>query len=123
MTIAILNLMGTCFVRKQYVRIYFACTKRLFNLSREATFNVLNARQRVRCAVFPLKNKEFLFREVWPRDFYFDETQKSYQDVIPDVCCPTCPNEKCVHLSTNKNSSFYDCKKCKACSHVHNIPF
>ena len=42
---------------------------------------------------------------------------------IADVYCPTCRNEKIVHLSTNKTTSFYDCKKCKACCHVLNIPF
>ena len=40
---------------------------------------------------------------------------------IGDVYCPTCP--KCVFISTNKTTSFYDCKKCKACCHVLNIPF
>ena len=40
-----------------------------------------------------------------------EEAQKSTQDVIADVDCPTCPNEKCVYLLTNKNSSFCDCKK------------
>ena len=42
---------------------------------------------------------------------------------IGDVYCPTCKNEKCVYISTNKTTSFYDCKKCKACCHVLNIPF
>ena len=42
---------------------------------------------------------------------------------IRDVCCPTCRNEKCVYLSTNKTTSFYDCKKCKACCNVLNFPF
>ena len=37
--------------------------------------------------------------------------------------CPTCRNEKCVHISTRKTSSINDCKKCKACCHVLNIPF
>ena len=41
---------------------------------------------------------------------------------IGNVYCPTCRNEKCVYLSTNKTTSFYDCKKCKACCHVLNIP-
>ena len=40
---------------------------------------------------------------------------------IGDVYCPTCP--KCVYISTKKTTSFYDCKKCKACCHVLNIPF
>ena len=38
-----------------------------------------------------------------------------------DVYCPACP--KCVYISTNKTTSFYDCKKCKAWCHVLNIPF
>ena len=42
---------------------------------------------------------------------------------IGDVYCPTCRNEKCVYISTNKMNSFYDCKKCKACCLVLNIPF
>ena len=45
------------------------------------------------------------------------------QEIIGDVYCPTCRNEKCVYNSTNKMSSFYDCKKCKTCCHVLNIPF
>ena len=42
---------------------------------------------------------------------------------IGDVYCPTCRNEKCVYVSTNKTTSFYDCKKCKASCHVLKIPF
>ena len=42
---------------------------------------------------------------------------------IGDVFCPTCRNEKCVYISTNKTTSFYDCKKCKACCNVLNNPF
>ena len=41
---------------------------------------------------------------------------------IGNVYCPTCRNEPCVYISTNKITSFYDCKKCKACCHVLNIP-
>ena len=40
---------------------------------------------------------------------------------IGDEYCPTC--SKCVYISTNKTTSFYDCKKCKACCHVLNFPF
>ena len=45
------------------------------------------------------------------------------RETIGDVYCPTCRNEKCFYISTNKTTSFYDCKKCKACCHVLNIPF
>ena len=48
----------------------------------------------------------------------FELKQKSIHDVIGVVNCPTCPNKKCVHISTNKNSTICDCKMCKACSHV-----
>ena len=41
----------------------------------------------------------------------FQGTQKSIQDFSVDVYCPTCSNEKCVHLSSNKTSSFFDCKR------------
>ena len=44
-------------------------------------------------------------------------------ETIADVYCPTCRNGKSVYISTNKKTSFYDCKKCKACCHVLNIPF
>ena len=45
------------------------------------------------------------------------------EETIGDVYCPACRNEKCVDLSTNRTSSFYDCRKNKACSHVLNIHF
>ena len=44
------------------------------------------------------------------------------REAIGDVYCQTYRNEKCVYISTNKTTSFYDCKKCKACCHVLNIP-
>ena len=37
---------------------------------------------------------------------------------IGDVYCPTCRIEKSVYLSTNKTTSFFDCKKCKAACNV-----
>ena len=45
------------------------------------------------------------------------------QETIGDVYCPTSRNEKCVYISSNKTTSFDDCKKCKACCNVLNIPF
>ena len=49
--------------------------------------------------------------------------ENKVQETIGAVYCPTCRNEKCVYISTIKATSFYDCKKCKACYHVLNIPF
>ena len=54
------------------------------------------------------------------KDFCVDN---KVQETIGDVFCPTCRNENCVYISTNKTTSFYDCKKCKACCHVLNNPF
>ena len=45
------------------------------------------------------------------------------RETIVDVYCPTCRNGKCVYISRNKTTRFYDCKKCKACCNVLNIPF
>ena len=45
------------------------------------------------------------------------------RETIGDVYCPTCRNEKCVYISTNKTTRFYDCKKSKTCCNVSNIPF
>ena len=45
------------------------------------------------------------------------------RETIGDVFCPTCRNEKCVYISTYKTTGFYDCRKCKACCIVLNIPF
>ena len=49
--------------------------------------------------------------------------ENKVRETIGDVYCPTCRNEKWVYISTNETTSFYDCKKCKACCNVLNIPF
>ena len=36
--------------------------------------------------------------------------------------CPTCKNKKCFNMSTNKTSSFHDCKKCKTSCYMPNVP-
>ena len=45
------------------------------------------------------------------------------RETVGDVFCPKCRNEKCVFISTNKTTSFYGCKKCKACCNFLKIPF
>ena len=45
------------------------------------------------------------------------------RETIGVVYCRTGRIEKSVYISTNKTTSFYDCKKCKACCNVLNIPF
>ena len=69
------------------------------------------------------KQTNWFFLKFGQGIFIFEETQKSNQVVIGDVHCPTSPCGNCVHLSTNKTTNFYDCKKSKACSRVLKIPF
>ena len=45
------------------------------------------------------------------------------RETIGDMYSPTRRKEKCVYISTNKTTSFYHCKKWKACCNVLNIPF
>ena len=45
------------------------------------------------------------------------------RETIGEVYSPTCRNEMCVFISTKEGTSFYVCKKCKACCNVLNIPF
>ena len=45
------------------------------------------------------------------------------RETLREVHCRTCRNEKCVYNSTNKTTSFYDCKKCKACCNALKVPF
>ena len=52
------------------------------------------------------------------KEFYVDNIK-----TFGDVYCPTCRNEKCVYILTKETTSFYDCKKCRACCHVSNFPF
>ena len=54
------------------------------------------------------------------KDLYVDN---KVQKIVGDVYCPACKKGKCVYFSTNETSSFHDCKKCKTCCHVLNIPF
>ena len=58
--------------------------------------------------------------------------QVLYQDqsivqLIGYVSCPNkkCRGEKCVYLTSFEefNTSTYQCKQCKACSHLLNLPF
>ena len=64
---------------------------------------------------FPFQSTKYRKKEL--------RVDNKVRENIGDLYCPTCRNEKCVYISTNKTTSFYDCKKCKACCHVLNIPF
>ena len=67
-----------------------------------------------------LLNVLFYLTKFRKKEFGVDD---KVRETIGDVYCPLCRNEKSVYISTNKMISFYDCKKCKACCNVLNIPF
>ena len=122
MTIALLSSLGTFIVRKECVGIYFACTKD-YSISPQKRLSRSSMRVHVSGAQFSLwRTNNFVFLKFSQCLYLFEQTKKSIQDVIGDVYCPPYPNEKCIHLSTNKSSNFYDCKKWKACYHVLNFP-
>ena len=67
-----------------------------------------------------LPNVSFQSTKYRKKELFVDKT---VQETIGEVYCPTCRNEKSVYISTNKTASLYDCKKCsKACCHVLIIP-
>ena len=65
-----------------------------------------------------LLNVPFQLTENRKKELFVDNIK-----TIEDVYLPTCINEKCAYTSTIKTTSFYDCKKCKACCDVLNNPF
>ena len=68
------------------------------------------------------KQTNLFFSRFVQKIFIFEENQNPFQDKIAIVFSPTCPSRNCVYVSTIETSSFYDCKKCKDCSRVLNIP-
>ena len=72
-----------------------------------------------------LHDKQFLLNVPFQSTKYRKKelcVDNKVREIVGDVYCPTCRNENCVYLSTNKTTSFYDFKKCKACCHVLKIP-
>ena len=73
-----------------------------------------------------LPNKQLLLKVPFQSTKYRKKelcADNKVREPIGEVYCPTCRNEKCVYISTNKTTSFYDCKKCQACCNVADIPF
>ena len=57
----IISFIEIILARTKCVRVYFACTKRFFNLSAEATINVLRAQPQIRCPNLPSINNQNRF--------------------------------------------------------------
>ena len=66
------------------------CTKKHFKILAEATIDVLNARPRFSCAIFPLQNKQKRFSWCLTKGFVFlkrHKNQLSIRDSIGDAYC------------------------------------
>ena len=78
-------LIGTCIVQIQGVRVNFARTKRLFNISAETIINVRNARVCARCA-FSLKIKRIPFSCSLVKWFTFVKRIQSQVKMFLEMC-------------------------------------
>ena len=65
-------------------------------------------------------NVPFQLTKYSKKELYVDN---KVRETIGFVYCLPGKNEKYVDILTNKTTSFYDCKKCKVCCNVLNIPF
>ena len=114
----ILNFSPTCIVRYQCALMYFGCTKRFFSLSTQASIIVSIANPCVRCAKFFFsKNKQVLLSWSLARGYTILERRKKQFKMFLEMSIVQHAQPKSVFTFQRKNSNFYDCKKCKACSH------
>ena len=129
LTIALLISLRTCIVQIQDVRVNFACTKRLFNLSAEAIINARNARLYVRCAIFLLKIEQIPFSCRLVKGFTLLKRLQNQFKMLLEMCivlASLVPTEsKCESLDgyVATARSIYGCRKCEAWLFVHKVPF
>ena len=99
------------------------CSQSSFYVTR-ASKDDKNRQNTLFCKKQMLHNKQ-LFNKIPFQSTKYRKKELCVDNIktIGDLYCPTCRNEKCVYISTNKTTSLYDCKKCKACCNVLNIPF
>ena len=115
-TIAWLNLSGTCIVWLQCVRLHFACTERLFNVSPVVNISVHMASPYVRCAIFPLKIKLILFFYFCVERFLFLMSFKNQFNILQETPLAL---EGLSH-DTNVSIPLYGRKMMKAVTNVLN---
>ena len=129
MTTALLLRLGTCIVQIQSVRVNFACTKRLFNLSAEVIIHVRNARLGARCAIFILKIKQIPISCHLAKVFTFLNRVQNQIKMLLEMSIVLASffsnREKCEYLGgyVTTPRSIYGCGKYEAWSFVHKVPF
>ena len=114
MTKALLIFLGTCFVQIKAVFDLLHVHKTTFQTLGRRNYQSLHCSSTCQLRNIPAEQQTFSFFLMFGQGIHiFEETQKSIEDVIGDVYCPTIPTEKCVYLSTNKTSSFLTLKSAK----------
>ena len=86
MEISLPNLLKMFIVRIQIHRVFFACPKRLSNLSADVTTNAFNASPIVKCALLSLKNKHNRFSWSLARGFRFLKRRKNQFKMLMVIC-------------------------------------
>ena len=79
-------LRGTCMVQKRSIRVNFACTKRLFNLSAELIINARNAHLCVRCKLFFSQIKQIPFSCRLVNGFTFLKRIENQFKLLLEMC-------------------------------------
>ena len=112
-----------CVVRTRCTQ-KFCIHKRLFNLSAEMITNVLEVSAYVRTNLLFCRTNKIDLLDGNQAILIFEDTRKSFRDVIGDVYCSKCKSEKCVYISANQNCEklFYDWQTSKTSCDVLNIP-
>ena len=98
---------------------FYVTTARKDDKNRQNTFILYQKKLNL------VPNKQLLINVPFPSTKYRKKefcVNNYLRETIVDVYCPVSRIEKCVFISTIKTTSFYDCKKCKACCNVLNIP-
>ena len=85
-TIAHFFSLGTCIVRIQSVRVNFACTKRLFNISAEAIINARNTSVCVKCAILLWKIKQSPFSCRLVKEFTYLKRLQNQFKMLLEMC-------------------------------------
>ena len=83
---SIITLIGDVYCSNTQSSGFFACTKRLFNLSAEAIINARKARPCVRCTKFLLKIKRILFSCILVKGFTFLNGVQNQFKFLLEMC-------------------------------------
>ena len=112
---SIIKHIGNVYCSNKMCSVIVCVHKKTFQCIGGGDYHCLQCASTCQVRVMPFKEQtNSLFLKFGKGNHIFEETQKSVQDDIGDVFCPTCPYEKCIHLSTNKISVSTTVKSAKS---------